>query len=466
MPVEFMVAIDGANAARCLNDPLVAIELSELGELFTGETGQVMGLRVGAVKARVFHGREKLRRILKRYVESMSSLETKQRVVKNRIASIVLLIAAFLCHPNVIRAQAQSNGLTSEPPVLPMNIEFRYVPQYFEQSFTDDQRYARIEALVDDGRCDVILLDKTTGREAFYSTSSRKVDGLTAGGADAYVTRIDFRASSTIDSYPLFLIHFHDQFGQEVTWQFVAGDIVSHASPEIITHTGDAGISLLYAPHRATAAAGTTLTIADRKYVPIPTQSIEVLGAFYATDMTVSEILPGTDLWTVEDSPANVAQTARWNLGGDGGRQRVLEVKEASDTEATVQQTDVNDSDAAQVVLNIVRENDTYGLRSISFQSHGNTLWIFFGSVLPFPARKIDDKTTVAFTVAENEQATVASGELEVQRAVRAEHLLWRFDTPNPAKNATFETGVNLIPSGGDQMTCVNAPQTPDCVEP
>jgi hypothetical protein len=338
MPVKFMVAIDGANAA---------------------------GLSVGAVKASVFHGREKLRRILKRYVESMSSLETKQRqrVVKNRIASIVLLISAFLCHANVIQAQAQSNVLTSEPPVLPMDIEFRYVPQYFEQSFTDDQRYARIEALVDDGRCDVILLDKTTGREAFYSTSNRKVDALTANGADAYITRIDFTASSTVDSYPLLLIHFHDQFGQEVTWQFVVGDMLSHASPEIITHTGDAGISLLYAPRRATAAAGTTLTIADRKYVPVPAPSIHVLAAFYATDMTVSQILPGTDLWTVEDSPANVAQTAKWNLAGDGGRQRILEVKETSDTKATVQQTDVNDSDAAQVVLNIVRENNTYYVR-------------------------------------------------------------------------------------------------------
>jgi len=46
------------------------IELRELGELSTGETAQVMGLSVGAVKARVFHGRRKLRKTLKRYVES------------------------------------------------------------------------------------------------------------------------------------------------------------------------------------------------------------------------------------------------------------------------------------------------------------------------------------------------------------------------------------------------------------
>jgi RNA polymerase sigma-70 factor (ECF subfamily) len=47
-----------------------AIELRELGELSTGETAQVMGLSVGAVKGRVFHGRRKLRQTLKLYVES------------------------------------------------------------------------------------------------------------------------------------------------------------------------------------------------------------------------------------------------------------------------------------------------------------------------------------------------------------------------------------------------------------
>ena len=42
-----------------------AIELKELGELSTQETARVMGVSVGAVKARVFQGRKKLRRVLK-----------------------------------------------------------------------------------------------------------------------------------------------------------------------------------------------------------------------------------------------------------------------------------------------------------------------------------------------------------------------------------------------------------------
>jgi RNA polymerase sigma-70 factor (ECF subfamily) len=48
-----------------------AIQPRELDERSTEETAQVMGLSVGAVKARVFHGRRKLRRTLKRYVESV-----------------------------------------------------------------------------------------------------------------------------------------------------------------------------------------------------------------------------------------------------------------------------------------------------------------------------------------------------------------------------------------------------------
>src|SRR5215471_14336606 len=142
-------------------------------------------------------------------------LKTSERrvVMKNRIVSIGLVSCLFFCHESVMRAQVPTNASTPAAPVLPMDIKFRHVPQYFEQSFTDDPRYARIEALVDDGRCDVILLDKTTSREAFYSTSNHEADVLRAKGTDAYVTRIDFTASSTVDSYPLFFIRFHDQFG-------------------------------------------------------------------------------------------------------------------------------------------------------------------------------------------------------------------------------------------------------------
>jgi len=41
-------------------------------------------------------------------------------------------------------------------------------------------------------------------------------------------------------------------------------------------------------------------------------------------------------------------------------------------------------------------------------------------------------------------------------RSSDAEHRLWHFDTPIFAKDATFETGANLIPSATEKATTVN----------
>jgi RNA polymerase sigma-70 factor (ECF subfamily) len=72
-----------------------AIELRELGEMSTQETAEVMGLSVGAVKGRVFHGRKKLRQTLERYVESARTYGTRaarmRRAVRDRSQAILEL---------------------------------------------------------------------------------------------------------------------------------------------------------------------------------------------------------------------------------------------------------------------------------------------------------------------------------------------------------------------------------------
>jgi RNA polymerase sigma-70 factor (ECF subfamily) len=66
-----------------------AIELRELGERSTEETAQIMGISASAVKARVFHGRRKLRAKLKNYVGSAltSERETSQMTGNTRNSS-------------------------------------------------------------------------------------------------------------------------------------------------------------------------------------------------------------------------------------------------------------------------------------------------------------------------------------------------------------------------------------------
>ena len=52
------------------NETRRAIQLRELDERSTEETARIMGISVGAVKARVFHGRRKLRKRLEHYFEA------------------------------------------------------------------------------------------------------------------------------------------------------------------------------------------------------------------------------------------------------------------------------------------------------------------------------------------------------------------------------------------------------------
>ena len=69
-----------SRAMKELNPAIrTAIELRDLAELSTGDTAGIMRVSVAAVKARLFHGRKKLRVKLKRYMESMSSQEIGQR---------------------------------------------------------------------------------------------------------------------------------------------------------------------------------------------------------------------------------------------------------------------------------------------------------------------------------------------------------------------------------------------------
>src|SRR5260370_7018554 len=134
--------------------------------------------------------------------------------MKKRIVSITLLTCGLLYKRSVPQAQAPVSALTAEAPILPMNVKFRYVPQYFVQSVEDDPHYARIEALVDEGRCEVVLLDKTMNRTIFYSTLTRKAAALKANGADAYATPIDFEAFTLGPSTHLFPIHLHHPIPQ------------------------------------------------------------------------------------------------------------------------------------------------------------------------------------------------------------------------------------------------------------
>ena len=66
-----------------------AVQLRQLSELSIRETAGLMGLSIGTVKARLFHGRSKLRAMLKRYVGSDQLLRPIHRTDGNATGQLV-----------------------------------------------------------------------------------------------------------------------------------------------------------------------------------------------------------------------------------------------------------------------------------------------------------------------------------------------------------------------------------------
>jgi hypothetical protein len=305
--------------------------------------------------------------------------------MKKRTAAIVVLACSFFCLAGPAMAQAPRPA-TSQAPIVPMKIQFTYVSQYFMQLIDDDPRYSRIEALINDGQCEVILTDKTMNRRTFYANSKKRIDTLQANGAEAHVAAVEVGEVMNTDSNPTHRIRLKDSFGQDIQWQFVAGEVVPHARPEIMFQSDGSRLAWAYAPHRAAPAAGTSLTIGDRQYQAQPSEPGGDYRAFYSTDAAIAQFVPGTELWSVEKSPVSLAEAEKWDLRGEAGQERLLVIKRISDQDTSIEQIDPDDPDVANVLLDLDRSNGGYSLRSISITSHSNTLWIFFGPELPLAA--------------------------------------------------------------------------------
>jgi RNA polymerase sigma-70 factor (ECF subfamily) len=75
-----------------------AIELRELGERSTEETAQIMGISASAVKARVFHGKKKLRERLKDHLgPAWTSASDSSRMMGNTKVSLQGQVACNAC---------------------------------------------------------------------------------------------------------------------------------------------------------------------------------------------------------------------------------------------------------------------------------------------------------------------------------------------------------------------------------
>lgn len=166
-------------------------------------------------------------------------------------------------------------------------------------------------------------------------------------------------------------------------------------------------------------------------------------------------------LWSVETSPTKLTEGARWNLESSGGLERKLSVKSISEGGLSIEQVDQDDTETASLLFELETTEDGYSLRSVSITASSNTFWIFFGPGLPLPSHKSDDQNGIAFSIAENERARIATGNVAVHRSPEGGSVTWNFETPKSVRANGFVTTVNVIWKGSlhgnNQASCSTA---------
>jgi len=360
-----------------------------------------------------------------------------------------------MCLTVAVGSYAQSDeAILSSFPVAPMNVRFRFVPQYFVQRIEDDPKYSRIEALIDDELSrpwyEIILADKTTGDRIVYSNSEETVKTLRGVGKAAYFSNIQFAFSTQENSISIYQIGLRDISGQPINWNFAVRPNALRVQTGYMVRPNASGFVLMGLDQRAAALPGTILIIGNAHYPLTSTrESTDAQdetansGTFYGTGLTVAEIMPGAELWLVDCLPDTLKADEKWILHSSGGEKRVLTIESVRGDHVVIDQVDQDRS--LHVRLDVRRLHDSLLLSSISVMRQSHDFRVSFTPELPFPALGLNDATKVNFVVSEDSQKDIAHGNLLARRRFIDEIIDWEFDAPDWARARLMETGASVL---------------------
>jgi hypothetical protein len=380
----------------------------------------------------------------------------------NRHLAISLTLGFLLaCGVGPVKAQdTNGNGSTLGFPVIPMTVRFRTVPLYFRESLAGDSPYSSIEALVDNQQSEpwieIVLTERSTANSAHYSNAQRSVASMTERGEEAYFAPIGFRSVQDANAKRTFTFQFVDNAGESVEWRVVLDSAPPGADSKagIIPLPDRFGFVLASGMRSAAVVRGSVLRIRNANDTSASAEEPKNLPdteILYASDVILAEILPGTEIWNVDSSPAHLQDQEQWVLRSSGGRKRLLTIEQASADEMLIKQEDPGFPDSASAQLAVQRTDGNLTLRSVTFAARGHRFRISFEPGLSLPAPLTADASAATFSIDEDDSTNVASGRASVARAIEAEHVTWRLDAPDWAKADTFETGVNILSFGSVQ---------------
>jgi hypothetical protein len=337
-------------------------------------------------------------------------------------------------------------------PVLPMIIEYNYSPLLLFQWIKNDPRYSMIEASIterDPRLCELILTEKISGREVYYSSSEQQVKALALEGKTAKLAEIALKIDEPIGEEPRYHIGFQDERRENVNWDFTLASEPSTFGPPVVASVQ--GLGFLYHRLGTTAGAGTIVRIGGVESPAEPWPEISSKPYFiafkgaYSVDSQALILKAGSEAWHAEVSPAEQSNGAEWKLVDEHGRVRQLRIVRRNADEITIGEVGVANEYSPSLSLTERVTGSTVELRTVTTSMRNHKATIHFEPFLRVDSAAGESRAD--FTIDLDDKTTIMGGVVSVKKEGSQTVLRWEPKRPAWAESRVLKTTI-LIDKG------------------
>jgi hypothetical protein len=353
---------------------------------------------------------------------------------------------------------AQANPPAPQLPVIPLNVSYHYVPQYFIQWLDKSSEFSLIEGLVNSqaspASYEIILIDKA-GHQTHYTNREDIADALKKSGEDVYRTGIAFKEPAPGDAVKTYEFALKDKKGQPILWRFVTASPVTPRAAGLTASPQSPGLLLLYRNVGTAAGAGTAVQIGDKVNEAEPWNEISSPPYFmayrgsYTEGMHIARFDLGKRQWHVQKQPAAIQVNAEWIVANSQGGTLSLKIASLEGDQIKLQA--VREGNTVMELTGRLHEN-TVDLSEISLFDQSHDFRIGFNPSLPNLCSSAP-ASPVAFYVDENKKHNVVQGEVQCKRTGDSAQFDWAFKNPAWVKSKTLRTAVSSLPDGFEVST-------------
>jgi hypothetical protein len=368
----------------------------------------------------------------------------------------LIYCAALPCSPPAVARQSPAKA--DFIPIVPFIVDFEYIPEYFIQWIKDDPRYSMIQAAVyqrEPPVCMIVLTEKKTDREVYYSNSAQKVTALQHAGKTARLAKIDFRVVERVGQQPVYGFGFADENGQAVRWRFIPTSAATARGAGVGPGHIGRGLQWICRNLGTAAGEGTAVEIGASlseaelwSEISAPPYFIAYRG-FYQLGLTAGGLSPGEQSWRLTSPPADLQEGAAWVLTDENLNTRQLKITARKGDEVTIAETGPPRPYAASISFILSASAEGVGLRSVmaTIESHKMRVRfkpdLYIGRQPPPP-----NPSEVAFQIDQDSREALIEGTVTVERQGASMRLRWHPKSPDWAKSQDTLSTIMLGPKG------------------